>query len=177
MTPDLDQWLPNPALRIVHCRESCASPDRLWAAAQGVRVSDTGLLGRLIRWRIPGTSGQLTFEELFRRPPFMVLDADDEHALVSGLVGRIWTLRRDYPQLSEPEEFRRWRQPGTARVLLANWLSQGNGGRTVLTSEARVDSSGIQGRIGLAAVRPLIASFHGLIGSDGIATAVRRAEG
>lgn len=176
MTPDLDQWLPDPALRIVHCRESSASADQLWAAAQAVRVSDTGLLGRLIRWRIPGTPGQLTFGELFRRPPFKVLDGEDDHALVSGLVGRIWTIRRDYPLLSDPEEFRRWHKPGTARVLFANWLSEGADGRTRLTSEARVDSSGRQGRIGLAAVRPLIASFHGLVGSDGIAAAVRSAE-
>jgi hypothetical protein len=177
MTPDLDQWLPDPTLRIVHCRESSASADQLWAAAQAVRVSDTGLLGRLIRWRIPGIPGQLTLGELFRRPPFMVLDGEDDHALVSGLVGRIWTIRRDYPQLSDPEEFRRWREPGTARVLFANWLSEEADGSTKLTSEARVDSSGRRGRIGLAAVRPLIARFHGLVGSDGIAAAVRRAEG
>ena len=176
MMPDLDQWLPDPALRIVHCRDSSASPDQLWAAAQAVRVSDTGLLGRLIRWRIPGTPGQLTLDELFRRPPFIVLHGEDDHALVSGLVGRIWTIRRDYPQLSDPQEFRRWCEPGTARVLFANWLSDEAGGRTRLTSEARVDSSGRQGRIGLAAVRPLIASFHSLIGSDGIAAAVSRAE-
>ncbi len=174
--PDLDQWLPNPALRIVHCRDSSASADRLWAAAQAVRVADTGLLGRLIRWRIPGTSGQLTFEELFRRPPFIVLDGEGDHALISGLVGRIWTIRRDYPQLSHPDEFRGWHKPGTARVLFANWLSEGDGGRTRLTSEARVDATGRQGRIGLAAVRPLVASFHGLVGSDGIAAAVSRAE-
>ena len=36
----------------------------------------------------------------------MVLQ-EEEHALVSGLVGRIWTLRRDYPQLGSPEEFAR----------------------------------------------------------------------
>jgi len=148
LSPDLDQWLPDPALRIVHSRESSANGDQLWAAAQAVRVSDTGLLGRLIRWRIPGTSPQLKFDQLFRRPPFIVLDGDQDHALVSGLVGRIWTIRRDYPQLSDPEEFRTWRKPGTARVLFANWLSEAAGGRTRLTSEVRVDANGRQGRIG-----------------------------
>jgi len=174
--PDLDQWLPDPAVRIVHCRESSASADQLWAAAQAVRVSEIGVLGRLIRWRIPGTPGRLTLEELFRRPPFMVLDGEEDHALVSGLVGRIWTIRRDYPRLSDPEEFRRWRKPGTARVVFANWLSEESDGRTRLTSEVRVDSSGLQGRIGLAAVRPLTTRFQSRIGSDGIAAAVRRAE-
>lgn len=176
MTPDLDHWLPDPSLRIVHCRETSASADQLWAAAQALKVCDARLLGRLIRWRIPGVPAQLTYDELFRQPPFMVLEADADHALVSGLVGRIWTIRRDYPQLSDPEEFRHWSQPGTARVVFANWLSEGARRRTRLTSEVRVDSSGVKGRIGLAAVRPLVASFHGLIGSDGIAAAVRRAE-
>src|SRR5437763_16920348 len=102
MTPDLDQWLPDPALRVVHCRESCASAYQLWAAAQVVRVSDAGLLGRLIRWRIPGTPGRLTFEELLRRPPFMVSDGEQDRALVCSLVWRIGTLRPEYPVLFEP---------------------------------------------------------------------------
>jgi hypothetical protein len=174
--PDLQQWLPDPALRVVHSRESSASADQLWDAARGVRVADAGLLGRLIRWRIPGTPPRLTFDELFRCPPFTVLDGDHAHALISGLVGRIWTIRRDYPQLSDPEEFRGWGEPGTARVVFANWVSAGSGGRARLTSETRVDANGRQGRIGLAAVRPLVASFHSLVGSDGIAAAVRRAE-
>jgi hypothetical protein len=174
--PDLDHWLPNPALCIVHSRESSASADQLWSAARTVRIADAGLLGRLIRWRIPGTPARLPFDELFRRPPFTVLDGGQDHALISCLVGRIWTIRRDYPQLSDPQEFRTWREPGTARVLFANWVSVGADGRTRLASEARVDAIGRQGRLGLAAVRPLVASFHGLIGSDGIAAAVRRAE-
>jgi hypothetical protein len=43
-------------------------------------------------------------------------------------------------------------------------------------NEVRVDATGRRGRWGLAAVRPLIVASNGLIGSDGIAAAVRRAE-
>jgi len=39
----------------------------------------------------------------------------------------------------------------------------------------RVQAFGAQGRLGLAAVRPLVRRFHQLIGTDGIAAAVRRA--
>lgn len=176
MTPDLDQWLPDPALRIVHCRESSASADQLWAAAQAVRISDTGLLGRLIRWRIPGTSPEIAFDELFRQPPFLVLEDDPDAALVSGLVGRIWTLRRDYPRLCDPQEFRDFSARGTARVVFANWVSEDGNGRARLASEARVEAIGAQGRLGVRAVRPLVSAFHHLIGSDGLAAAVRRAE-
>ncbi len=174
--PDLDRWLQDPALRVHHSRESDAPGDALWAAAGSVRIADAGLLGRLIRWRIPGIRAKVTFDELFSAPPFLVLDGDVERALVSGIVGRIWTLRRDYPTLSDPEEFRNWSVAGTARVLFANWVEERDGGRARLVSEARVDAIGVQGRVGVAAVRPLVRTFHGLIGSDGLDVAVRKAD-
>lgn len=177
VAPDLDPWLPSPALRVAHSRPSSASVDELWAAARAVRIRDAGLLGRLIRWRIPGTGGQITFDELFRQPPFLVLENEQETALVSGLVGRIWTLRRDYPRLSDPQEFRDWSTRGTARVVFANWASDDGDGRARLAVEARVEAIGAQGRLGVAAVRPLVSAFQQLIGSEGIAAAVRRAEG
>ena len=54
MKPDLDHWLPDPAVRITHCRQSTADHDRLWQAARSVKLTDTSMLGRLVRWRIPG---------------------------------------------------------------------------------------------------------------------------
>src|SRR5689334_12299206 len=96
--PELDDWLPNPAVRTLHRRESTASADELWRAARSVSLSDTAMLGRLLRWRIPGLARGLSYDSLFREPPFVVLD-EGPHLLVSGLVGRIWTLRRDYPEL------------------------------------------------------------------------------
>lgn len=176
--PELDHWLPDCALRVVHRRESSASPEQLWEAARAVRLCDAALLGRLVRWRIPGTPPKISFDELFRQPPFTVLDGDrdGQTRLVCGLVGRIWTLRRDYPQLTDPEEFRGWSQSGTARVLLANWVEPLDGGRTALVSESRVEAIGAQGRLGLAAVRPLVGAFQQLIASDGVEAAVRRAE-
>jgi hypothetical protein len=130
------------------------------------------MLGRLVRWRIPGTPPDISFDEMFRRPPFLVLDEQAEQALISGLVGRIWTLRRDYPELGDPLEFKAWNTPGTARVLFANWVEDG-----ALVSETRVEGFGVQGRLGVRAVGPLIRGFQHLVGSDGIEAAVRLAEG
>jgi hypothetical protein len=173
--PELEAWLPEPAIRVAHSRVSSAQPQELWRAARGVRVRDTALLGRLVQWRIPETPGGLTFDELFRRAPFMVLE-QGELALVSGIVGRIWTLRRDYPVLADAEGFRGFDAPGTARVVFAMWvLPDSRGAR--LHSEVRVCANGAQGRFGVAAVRPLIGAFHNLIASEGLAVAVRRAEG
>jgi hypothetical protein len=170
---DLDRWLARPALRVAHAREADIDANSLWAAARAVRLKDAGLLGRLIRWRIPGTPAPLSFEDLFSSRPFIVLQRGS-HALVSGLVGRIWTLRRDYPALSDPEEFRDWSRSGTARVLFAHWVEPVDGGAR-LSSEVRVQAFGLQGRMGVAAVRPMIRAFHELIASDGLEAAVRQA--
>jgi hypothetical protein len=174
--PDLDHWLADPAIRVAHRRESSAPAPRLWEAARSVRLADTSLLGRLVRLRIPGVPPDVSFDEMFRRPPFVVLEADPDGSLVSGLVGRIWTLRRDYPELDDPEDFRRWSTGGTARVLFANWVEPAGAGRTALRSETRVEALGAQGRLGVAAVRPLVAAFQQLIGSEGIEAGVRLAE-
>ena len=173
--PDLDKWLPDPALRVSHRRESSVSAEDLWQAAREVRVSDTARLGRLVRWRIPGLTRDLGYDDLFRQPPFIVLE-EGEHVLVSGLVGRIWTLRRDYPKLGSPQEFADWSKGGTARVVIANWAVEGHDGGSALAAEARVEPVGAQGRLGVAAVRPVVRAFQSLVGSDGINAAVRRAE-
>jgi hypothetical protein len=174
--PDLDRWLSEPSMRVAHRRESAADPDRLWAAAQSIRLADVGLLGRLVRWRIPGLPADTSFDDMFRSQPFIVLQDDDDRALTSGIVGRIWTLRRDYPKLGQPNEYRNWDVSGTAKVLFANWVESVTSGRAALCSEVRVRAIGTQGRLGVAAVRPLVSTFQGLIGSEGIEAAVRMAE-
>lgn len=172
--PDLDRWVPDPAVRVIHHRQTAAPADRLWQSARELQLGDTRLLGRLIRWRIPGVAAASSFDDLFAQPPFTVL-ARGDWSLVSGLVGRIWTLRRDYPDV-DPEEFRQWSTPGTAKVLFANWVEPADSGRHELFSETRVKAFGAQGRIGLASVRPLIRGFEQLVGTDALTAAVRRAE-
>ena len=124
----------------------------------------------------PASNPDLAFDELFRAPPFTVLAEEEGHALVAGLVGRIWTLRRDYPELKDPVDFRTWDAPGTARVLFANWIEAPEDGPAVIHAEVRVEAIGAQGRVGVAAVRPLVRAFGQLIGSDGIEVAARHAE-
>jgi hypothetical protein len=172
--PDLDHWLADPAVRVAHRREARVRPGELWSAAREVRLSDTRTLGRLVRWRIPGLTPDLPFDTLFRSAPFTVL-CDDDGALVSGLVGRIWTLRRDYPELSDPEEFRHWSARGTVRVMLASWVESWPEG-AALFSEGRITPVDREARLGLAAVRPLIAASQHLVASEGIEAAVRHAE-
>ena len=138
-------------------------------------MSHTRRLGRLVRLRIPGVPADMAYDAMFREPPFTVLEEDDG-ALVVGLVGRIWTVRRDYPTLADPEDFRRWSTPGTVRVLFANWVEPVGTGVTALVSETRVSAADPIAKLGLAAVRPLIVASHQLIGSEGLDRAVRGAQ-
>jgi hypothetical protein len=173
--PQLDEWISRPALRVAHRVESSATPEQLWSAARGVSLAETGLLGRLVRWRIPGLERDESYDALFREPPFVVLD-EGERALVSGLVGRIWTLRRDYPELHGAEAFRAWSARGTARVVFAHWAVPLSAGSAALQIEVRVEPFGTQGRLGVAAVRPIVRRFQHLVASEGIRAAVARAE-
>ena len=174
MIPELDDWLPRPTLRVAHRRESSADPSSLWTAAAALRLDEVPILGRLVLWRIPGTPHDQNFQRLLCDPPFMVLQ-ETERLLVSGLVGRIWTPRRDYPQLRDAEEYRGFAQGGTARVAIGVRVVAHPAGSTIGT-EARVEAFGIQGQVGLTALRPIVRTFEHLLGSEALRAAVRHAE-
>jgi hypothetical protein len=172
---DLDDWLPGPAVRTRHRRVAAADPAALWAAASTVRLDDARTLGRVVRWRIPGVPADQTYRAMFAREPFTVLAEGDTWS-VSGLVGRIWNLRRDYPRLSGPEEFASWDRDGTARVLFAHWVEHAGDGRSALVSEARAGAVGRGAALRLRGLWTLVSPFERLIGGEALALAARRAE-
>jgi hypothetical protein len=174
-TRRLDAWLPEPVVRTHHRRTAASTPDELWRTANGLHLSDTRTLGRLVRWRIPGLQATLTYGELFRGYPFIVLDEGERH-LLAGLCGRIWTLARDYPLLDGPEAFARWDEPGTVRVLFGHWVEP-EGGGSALVSEARVQPVDRTASLRLRALWKVIGPFERLVGAEAIAVAGRRAAG
>jgi hypothetical protein len=173
--PDLDSWLPDPQVRTRHRRSAHSDPTRLWHAAEAIRVCDARTLGRAVRWRIPGTPRDLPYRELFRRYPFAVLDEGDLWSL-SGLCGRIWTIRRDYPHIGGPDDFREWHRPGTVRVLLAHWVASNGDGRSTLVSEARVQPVDRGAALRLRALWLVMGRFERFIGGEALRAAARRAE-
>ena len=173
--PHLDRWLPHCAIRTHHRRAAAADADELWRAALGVRLSDTRALGRLVRWRIPGTAAGQSFEKLFRANPFTVLE-EDTHLLVSGLCGRIWAPSRDYPTLEGADAFRDWHEGGTVRVLLAHWTEPCPDNRTELVSEARVQPVDRAAALRLRMLWKAVGPFERLVGAEALTAAVRRAE-
>jgi len=177
MSPShLDRWLPRPAIRTHHRRASTADADELWRAALRVRLSDTHALGRLVRWRIPGTVADQSFGELFRAYPFTILE-EETNLLVSGLCGRIWTPARDYPRLEGADDFCNWHKAGTARVLFAHWTARRADGRAELVSEARVQPVDRAAALRLRLLWRLVGPFERLVGAEGLTAAVRQAEG
>jgi hypothetical protein len=161
-------------VRSHHRRRSAAAPERLWAAANGIRLADTRTLGHLVRWRIPGTPSDLTYREMLARYPFCLLEEGDGWS-VSGLCGRIWTLHRDYPLLDGPEAFRTWSEPGTVRVLLAHWV-EADGDGSSLVSEARVAPVDRRAALRLRSLWLVIGVFERVIGAEALTLAAARAE-
>jgi hypothetical protein len=172
--PDLDAFLPHAAVRTRHARTAAADADALWRAASEVRLTDTRALGRVVRWRIPGTAAGQTYDAMFRGYPFTLLDEGPRHS-VSGLCGRIWTLTRDYPALAGPEEFAAWDERGTVRVLFGHWARPRGDGTAELCSEARVQPVDHAAAIRLRALWTLVGGFAPLVASEPLAIAARRA--
>jgi len=175
LAEELDDWVADPAVRTRHRRRAAAPPDDLWAAARAVRLSETGKLGRLVRWRIPGTAPNQTFRGLLSEYPFVVL-AEGERWSMSGLCGRIWTLNRDYPRLDGPQAFRAWAEPGTVRVLFAHWVEADGDGGSSIFSEARIAPVDRAAEVRLRSLWMLIGVFERLIGVESLEVAVARAE-
>ena len=167
----LDAWLGSPVVRTHHRQPASTDPETLWRRATELRLRDTGSLGRLVRWRIPGLDPGLTYHDLFRAYPFVVLE-EDEQLLVAGLCGRIWTLARDYPRLADAEAFREWNEPGTVRVALAHWVEPADGGAT-LVSEARVEAVDRAAALRMRALWALIGRFDRLVGGEALERAAR----
>ena len=171
---DLDSWLPAPAVRTHHDRQAEAGPAELWQAAKTIRLRDTRLLGRLVSVRIAVARPEMTFGQLFRTSPFVLLD-EGPYGELSGVCGRIWMVRGGLAALPDPQAFRDWREPATARVLFAHWVEPiATGAR--LHSEVRVEGVDRRASRYLRALEPLVGAFQGLIGRESLALAVRRAE-
>jgi hypothetical protein len=173
---DLDRWLPEPQVRTHHRRSASVAPAQLWHAAERIRVADAPRLGRVLRWRIPSTPADLPYREVFRRYPFIVLD-EGEGWTVSGLCGRPWSLRRDYPELQSADEFRKWDESGTVRILFAHWVEESDNGGATLVSESRVEPVDRSASWRMRALWSALGRFEGLIGREALDAAVKAAEG
>jgi hypothetical protein len=172
----LDAWLPDPHARTWHVRSSPAPPDRLWSAAERVRVRDTVTLRPLIMLRFGGDAPSVdtTFRELFRRPPFVLLE-EGERWSASGAAGRLWARRGGLAHLEGPEEYRTWEEAGTARVAVLNTVRPRPGGGSEIGTETRVRCVDRRALLRFRPYWALVGPFSRFIRIDLLAAAVRRA--
>jgi hypothetical protein len=175
MELDLDAWLPEPQVRVRQRRVTRVDPQRLWHAAATVRLREAPVLGRAVRWRIPGSAPELPFRELLRNYPFTVL-AEGEQWSLSGLCGRIWTLQIDYPRIDSPDEFRAWGEPGTVRVAIAHWVEPHGTDGAAIVSESRVKAVDAGANARLRVLWTLVGGLQRFVGGEVLRTVVRQAE-
>jgi hypothetical protein len=171
--PDLDRWIARPSVRTRHRRDAAVGERELWAAARTVSLRDCRILGRLIPARIAGVKPGVTFDELFSTAPFTVLDEGPGYRL-SALCGRIWSVRGQFTALAGADAFLTWSRPGTVRVLFANWVVPTAAGASLI-SEVRIAPVDRRAGAYLRAFGPFIAAFQGLVGTEPLDVAARRA--
>ena len=95
---------------------------------------------------------------------------------ISGMCGRIWTLRRDYPRIEGAEDFLAWEEPDTARVLLAHWIERDGPKQNALVSEARIKPVDGQAHFRIRALWAVVGHLEPLIDAEALRIATRRAE-
>ena len=161
-------------MRTRHQSSAAAAPAELWAATRSLRLSDTPRLGRVLRWRIPGTPEAITYGELFATRPFIVIDEGELHS-VSGICGSIWARHNAFGELRDATDFRDWEQPGTVRVLFAHWIEPAPDGAT-LVSEARVASVDRSASWRLRLLWSTVGQLEFLIGSEALRAAAQLSE-
>ena len=161
-------------MRTHHRRRAGADPHALWEAAQSVRLDETRTLGRLVRWRIPGTPPDLAYRELFRHYPFTLLEEGDGYSL-SGLAGRIWTFQRDYPRLDGVDDFLAFDDRDAVRVVFAHWVEETGDGAEIV-SEARVEPTDRLAAVRLRALWAVVGHLERFVAAEPLTLAARRAE-
>ena len=123
----------------MHAHRAPVAPERLWEAAQAVRVRDTRTLRPLIALRFGpyAPSADTTFREVFRQPPFTLLE-ESRHSSVSGMAGRLWALGDVFARFEGPDDYAAFAEPGTAKVAVLNQVRPHGRTGSEIVSEARV---------------------------------------
>jgi hypothetical protein len=176
-TTQVQDWLPGCHARLHHARVSTASPDQLWDAAQEVRLRDAPRLARLIRWRLGrhAPPPDTTFEEFFRTGIFTLLE-ESGRLYISGVAGRIWAPSGPYAQFETAGDYRQYRERGTAKVVLKTEVRPHARGAQIIV-EARVWCADRRTQLIFRPFWAVVAPFARFIYSEGLAVAVKRAEG
>jgi hypothetical protein len=176
MSAPLDNWLPDPHVRLRYARTAAVAPERLWQAANELRLADTRTMRRLIRWRLGrhAPAAATTYGDMFRSGIFTLLEEGERYS-VSGAAGRIWAPSGDYARFESGDEYREWSKAGTAKVAFLVEVRDHERGSQIV-SESRVLVQGRRTRVVFRGFWAVIGPFSRYVGSEVLAAVVRRAE-
>jgi len=176
MSASLDDWLPGHQIRLHSTRVARVEPERLWEAAQTLRLSETPNMRRLIRWRLGrhAPDADTTYRELFRSGIFMLLEEGERYS-VSGVAGRIWAPSGDYATFATPDDYRQYASSGTAKVALLTQVREHEQGSEI-ASESRVRVHGRRTRVVFRGPWTVMRPFSRFVPHEVLSAAVRRAE-
>lgn len=168
--------MPDFHARTLHVQRVEVSPERLWHAAQTVRVRDTLTLRPLIALRFGpyAPSPDTTFRELFRRPPFTLLE-ESTHSSISGLAGRLWALGGAFAAIEGAEDYAAFAEPGTAKVALLNQVRPNGRSGSEIVSEGRVWCTDRSARLRFTPFWALVGPFSRFIRLDLLSRAAAQA--
>lgn len=80
------------------------------------------------------------------------------------------------PARSPPEDFLHWREPGTVKVLLADWVEPEGDGRAAICNESRVSPVDRSAALRLRVLWTVVGRLERLVGGEALRIATRRAE-
>jgi hypothetical protein len=175
-SPSLETWLPDYQVRTVQRRVSRATPDRLWEAAERIRIRDTRVLRPVIGARLGPHAPPLdaTFRELFRTDIFTLLEEGDRYS-ISGVAGCLWAPRGEYARFESAADYRQYEQPGRAKAVVMTSVHEHERGSEIV-AEIRVLCTDRRAEMRFRSVWLLVAPFMRFVRMDLLRTVARRAE-
>jgi hypothetical protein len=177
----VDEFLPAFDFNEVHFAHVNAPPERVLRAVRELTARDVPLmvvlmavrsLPALVRGRRPAPSGRLL--DGFERAGFVML-AERPGELVLGAVGRFWTAAGGIRPVSA-EEFAGFAEPGYARAAIDFRAVEQPSGRTLLTTETRIQATDDEARRRFARYWRVVHPGSALIRRGWLRAVQRRAE-
>ncbi len=80
------------------------------------------------------------------------------------------------PEARGPDDFLQWDEPGTVRVLLADWVEPEGDGQAAVCNESRISPVDRGAAFRLRALWVIVGGLERLVGGEALSAATRRAE-
>lgn len=161
----LELFLPRYSFGSRHQAEVRASQERTFAALQGSSLAEAPLAKLLMRLRgygKPTPRDGHDFAQHLARLGFIRLSVVPPHEMVFGIVGRFWRPDGCIVPLTA-SEFVLFEQPGYAKAAWNLAAHELNPGRTLLSTETRIQVFGSEAKLKFAAYWTLVKPFSGMV--------------